>query len=296
MKKKNLGRGLDALLSSSLKIHSEPANHDNYLSVPIDSVITNPNQPRKYFDENSLQMLAKSIKEQGILQPIVVYKISLDKYAIIAGERRLRAATIAQLKKIPITIQSKPSEQDLLLIALVENLQREDLNFIDQSNAFKNISDNFGLTHDDIAKLIGVSRSYISNIIRLSHLVDGVKDLLLNDKISVGHAKSIVSLPDNIQLKIAEEVVTKELNVRSTEEYVNRLLKSTNHQDDSINKNNNKNNLFRDPKIDQSLENLSKQIGLDLKIKANRSGNGGKLLINFNSEEELDNLLRYLNK
>src|SRR6267142_4149380 len=219
MNRKALGRGLGALLSSSdrtIDLQDEP------YEVAVELVDSGPSQPRTHFDEVSLERLADSIRSHGVVQPILVRRRG-ERYELIAGERRWRAAKIAGLSKIPVVVKEIP-DHDLLEIALIENIQREDLNPIEEAQAYRNLIDTVGLTQDALATRLGRDRSYITNYIRLLRLPDDIQQLVTEGKLSTGHARTILGLPHvDLQRRVARRIIERDLSVRSTESLVRSM-------------------------------------------------------------------------
>ena len=243
MAKKGLGKGLGALFEdntqSEVKNSSDSSKEvelsDNKeakdivsskpLSVSISKVSPNQNQPRKDFDETLLNELAESIKQYGIIQPIIVKKIDKDRYEIIAGERRWRAAQICGLKEVPIIIKEF-SDREAMEISIIENIQRSDLNPIEEALGYKALMTEYGLTQEEVAKKVSKNRSTITNSIRLLKLSEKVQKMMIEGLISTGHCKVLLSISDtNIQDEVADEIVVKQMSVRELEKYIKKLLK-----------------------------------------------------------------------
>ncbi len=221
MTKKALGKGLGVFLPDDYGILKD----ERYAEVDIDSVMANPMQPRLKFDAASIDELAQSIKETGILQPILVVPEN-DQYRIIVGERRWRAALKAGLKKIPVLIRSIPKERQLE-VSLIENLHREDLNPLEIAFVYKRMIDELGFTHEDIAERVGKDRSSVTNYLRLLSLPKSIQDYLAENKISMGHARALVSLDNaDLQAEVAQQIVNKDLNVREVERLISRLKRA----------------------------------------------------------------------
>ena len=217
-KKSGLGRGLDALFSNSLL---DP--EDTVKTIPVTSILPNPRQPRTQFDEGELADLAQSIKEHGVIQPLVVNEIGDGKYQLIAGERRLRAAQMAGLNDVP-AITRQANDRELLELALIENVQREDLSPLEAAEAYKNLEETFNLTHEEISKRVGKNRTSVTNTIRLLKLPGEVQKSLLEKKITEGHARVLLALPTaQAQISAMNHIINNGLNVRQTEEYVRSL-------------------------------------------------------------------------
>ena len=224
-KKRALGRGLEELFNNeNLDLQSmenkiyESATNEEIVEIPLEELRPNPYQPRKVFDEEALQDLADSIKEHGVFQPIIIKK-SIKGYEIIAGERRYRASKIAGLTKIPAIIRNFTDEQ-MMEIALLENLQRENLNAIEEAIAYKKMIQNLGITQEELAKKVGKSRSHVTNIIGLLRLPQEVQQLVADSKITMGHARALITLDKERALKIAKRVIDEKLSVRDVENIV----------------------------------------------------------------------------
>ena len=221
-KKSVLGKGLGALIPD--EIHEKEIEEEN--TLPIESIKSNNNQPRKSFDEERIKELAQSIKEFGIIQPIIVKKIyNENKYEIVAGERRWRAAKLAGLEEVPVIIK-EISNREVLEISLIENIQREDLNPIEESKAYQELLKNFNLTQEDLSKKLGKSRVAITNSLRLLNLDDRVQEMLIHEIITEGHGRALLAIKDtDIQFQIAQKIVINKLSVRETEKLVKSLNK-----------------------------------------------------------------------
>ena len=268
--KKGLGRGLSSLLGDSdLRISNN--------KISISSIVPNKNQPRKLFQKEALEELKNSIKERGIIQPLIVRKSENqdDKFELIAGERRWQAAQMAGLHEVPVVIISADNLKSLEL-AIIENVQRKDLNPVEEAESFKNLIDNFNYDQDKVAKFIGKSRSHITNSIRLLSLPQKLIDMLRSEKISQGHAKILIGL-ENATL-IAEKIIKKKLSVRQTENLA-RLLK-----------NGNKKQYSKDPNIRKSEDELTSKIGMSVLLNNNKD-NSGSLIIKYKSIDQLDRLI-----
>ena len=279
-KKSGLGRGLDALFSNSL-IES----NDSVKSVPITSIVPNPKQPRTIFNEEELNDLAASIKEHGIIQPLVVSENPNGEYTLIAGERRLRAAQLAGLTNVPV-ISRNADDLELLELALIENIQREDLSPLEAAEAYKNLEENFNLTHEEISRRVGKNRVSITNTIRLLKLPGEVRKSLLDKKITEGHARALLSLPTaQAQISALNFIIQHGLNVRQTEEYVRSLAgekkPSGQHKADLS------------PEMKEIEEKLRQMIGTKVTIRQSKDGRG-TISIHYYSEEDLESLLRKL--
>ncbi len=287
MKKRGLGRGLEMLLSQK----SAEAVTDNQTIIDksavkelaIDKLIPGQYQPRRFFDESALEALASSIKSQGIIQPIVVRSMKGDsRFEILAGERRWRAAQLAGLERVPV-IFKEMSDQEALAVALIENIQREDLNPVETAIALKRLIEEFSLTHQEVGEVIGRSRSSITNILRLLDLDIEVQRLLSEGGLDMGHARALLSLPEQKQLVIAQQVVEQALTVRETERLVKRLLEESGKEIKRSGKE-------KDADLLSLERNLSEILGVTTEIKARKKGNG-EVVIRYNSLDELDGIL-----
>lgn len=283
VKKRGLGKSLDALLAytstePSNVIDSETTFRDTLCNLPVEQVMRGKYQPRKDMDPQALQELADSIKAQGIIQPLIVRPIG-DQYEIIAGERRWRAAQLAGLTEVPVVIRQIPDEA-AVAIALIENIQREDLNPIEEATALQRLIDEFGMTHQQVAEAVGKSRTTVTNLLRLLALPDDVKSMLTRGQLEMGHARSLVALPQSTQVEVAQAIVARGLTVRETENLVRRL------QAPQVGKSHKP----VDPDITRLQDNLSKQLRMRVAIQCNAKGKG-KLVIHYRNLNELDQLL-----
>ena len=272
--KKGLGRGLSSLIGDSEKI-------DNKKNVSISSLVRNKYQPRKKFDEESLEELTNSIKERGIIQPIIVRPSSEEegKFEIIAGERRCQAAQHAGLHEVPIIVINVDNLKSLEF-AIVENVQRKDLNPIEEAEGYKRLIDEFSYDQDKVSKFIGKSRAHISNCLRLLSLPQEIIELIVEDKLSQGHAKILVGLDNAILL--AKKIISKKLSVRQAENLV-RILKSSS----------NSNYKKKDPNI-LSLENeLASKIGMRVYVN-NKKNNSGTITLEYKGTDQLDRLVEII--
>jgi len=283
-RRSGLGKGLEALIP-------ENENHrveNGVAIIPIDQITLNPRQPRKNLNPGELSELAASIREHGIIQPLTVAKDSTtDLYTLIAGERRLRAAKLAGLTSVPVLFR-QATEQEHLELALIENIQRTDLTPLETAEAYRQLNEEFGLSHELIAQQVGKSRTSITNTLRLLKLHDFVKSALVEGRISEGHARALLALPTTQSQKAALEVIlSKNLNVRQTEELVQELTgKRTSH---SETKQTNHTPEFSE--VEEQLRNL-----LGTKVNLHNGKKGGRLVIYFYSEEELNSIINQILK
>ncbi|OIQ01577.1 MAG: hypothetical protein AUK58_04390 [Candidatus Moranbacteria bacterium CG2_30_41_165] len=260
----------------------EKNNQGRVMEIPLHKIVPNPHQPRLQFDDVKLAELAESIKEHGILQPLVVTKSGADTYEIIAGERRFQASKKAGLKTVPVLVRDA-TEQEKLELAIIENIQRHDLNPIEEAKAFLRLQDEFGLGQEAVAKKMGKSRSVISNTMRLLHLPIEIQRAVSEGKISEGHAKALLSIENpEKQRAVFDLIIKEELTVRETEIKV-RSVAVGSHIRSSI---------VLHPEIISRTEHLTEILGTKVKIAP--SGKGGKIMIEYYSPEDLDGLLRRL--
>ncbi len=287
-KKRSLGKGLDALLSPRGGGESTESNQEEQLrTLPVDVVVRGQYQPRMKMDSDALEGLANSIKSQGVVQPIVVRPLEgADTYEIIAGERRWRATQLAGLHEIPVIIKDV-TDQTAMCLALIENIQREDLNPIDESRALSRLLQEFKMTHDAAAEAVGRSRSSVSNLLRLLDLHVDVQQLLKTGKIEMGHGRAILALDITRQTEVARKVVKQGLSVRATEQLV-KGLKDNRGKPKGNKRNSGPSKL--DPNLRSLQEDISERLGAAVTIKHSKGGKGS-LEINYNSLDELDGIL-----
>ncbi|AUX87708.1 ParB/RepB/Spo0J family partition protein [Acinetobacter tandoii] len=287
LKKRGLakGRGLDALLGSiqkeKLQLEVQALDHGQLKQIDVNLLRRGEYQPRRFIQENDLQELAASIKKHGVMQPIVIRPIADEEYPyeIIAGERRWRAAQLAGLTEIPALVRDL-NDQVAIALALIENIQRQDLNPIDQALALQRFHDEFGLSHQEIADTVGKARTTVSNLLRLLTLAESVKDLMQQGQLDMGHARAILTLKAKEQIKVAELVIAKSLSVRQTEQLVRDLTapKTEKAKTDIA------------PDLQQLTQRLAERFSADVKIDHNKQGKG-KLVIHYHSLDELDGIL-----
>jgi ParB family chromosome partitioning protein len=266
VKKNRLGKGLGALLSEG-----DNSNDENKITnIFIENIEPNPFQPRKEFDQETLEELADSIKNNGVLQPITVRKIKPELYQLVTGERRWRASKLVGINKIPSIIKDY-SDHQMMEIALIENLQREDLNSIEEAHAYKRMMEEFNMNQEEVAQKVGKSRSNIANMLRLLHLVPKVQMFVSRETLSMGHARALVSIKDNEkQIKAAEYVIKNNLTVRDTEKYVSRIKNLTANKEEKEQKSNNDENKL-DKKWIKAQEKLSSFLGTKVKINSKKN-------------------------
>ena len=288
VKRKALGSGLEALLSKKpvqkaveVMPSSDSSIDTQICSIPVEKISRNINQPRKNFSQADLESMAQSIKELGQFTPIIVREISVGEYELVAGERRWRAIQLLQEDKIDAVIMNI-DEKDSAMIALVENIQREQLNSIEESDGFIKLNQIYSMTHEEIAKYTGKSRSHVTNLMRLSALSRYSREMLLSKSIDMGHARSVLSLSHSDQDKLIREAVTKKLSVRALESIVkrgaNRGNKAENQDNDTA----------------QLQGKLSEILGAEVVITHNKTGRG-KITISYKSLNELDGIISKIN-
>ena len=286
-KKNPLGRNLSSMLSKSALQHavdnvgSESTGRDTLKNMPLDLITPGPFQPRSIFDVDRLEELAESIRHQGVIQPVVVRERGKGQYELIAGERRWRAAQIAGIEKIPAIIRDVPDEIAIAM-ALVENIQRENLNPIEEATALRRLVDEFQMTHQEAGDAVGRSRSAVSNLLRLLELSGEVRELVDARHLEMGHARALLSLDESMQAQAAKEVVKKSLSVRETEQLVRRLKTPPVTRTHEL-----------DPDIQHLQDKLAEKLCARVKLTHNARGKG-KLVIAYNSADELDGILEHL--
>ena len=281
-KKPALGRNLSAMLSpSTLDEVRHPAGGE-LRELPLDVIRPGRFQPRSVFDEEKLAELADSIRAQGVVQPVVVRPVGNDAYELIAGERRWRAAQIAGAEHIPAVVREVPDDVSVAM-ALIENIQREDLNPLEEATALRRLIDDFNMTHQEAADAVGRSRAAVSNLLRLLELMQEVKDMIDLRRIEMGHARALLSLDDELQVQAAREVVRKRLSVRETENLVRRLQQSKKQ----------KGQRRIDPDVQRLQNRMSEELGARVRIQHQASGKG-RLVISYNSADEFDGILERL--
>jgi ParB family chromosome partitioning protein len=276
---KGLGKGLGALLNTNL------VNEEDYVSeIPLSQIRPNPYQPRKEFAPEAIEELAQSIQEHGIVQPLIVRK-SIKGYDLVAGERRLRAAQKLGLDKVPVVVKNY-TDQQLMEIALIENLQRENLNALEEAEAYQKLMNQCSYTQEEVAKKVGKSRSHVANLLRLLQLPETIRKMVSAGSISMGHARALLSVPnETVQIKMARDAVKKEASVRELEEWVKRIHVS---RETSKKK--------AGPKKEKTIvlaeERLRSRLGTSVQIK--KGARKGKIEIEFYSQEDLQRLLELL--
>jgi ParB family chromosome partitioning protein len=281
LSKKRLGKGLSALINND-----ENVDQSRVEEIFIDQIEANPFQPRSNFDQNALEELADSIREKGVIQPITVRKIKAESYQIVAGERRWRASQLVGLKKIPAVIRNF-NDQEMLEIALIENIQREDLDPVEEATAYKEMLNNFEITQAELAKQVGKSRSNVSNMIRLLKLADKVKNHLQRGTITIGHARALLALEkEETQVAACENIIIQDLTVRETEKYVEKL-KNPFKEKKEKKKKEELGQIWQ-----QAASELEKKLKTKVKIKKRKKNN--LLTIELDSVDKLNELLEKL--
>lgn len=288
VKKRGLGRGLDALLggnaaASIVSDQTTTASQGELQQLPLDIIQRGKYQPRRDIDPQSLEELAKSIKTQGVMQPIVVRPVSKGRYEIIAGERRWRASQQAGLDKIPALVRDIPDETAIAL-ALIENIQREDLNPIEEAVALQRLQQEFELTQQQVADAVGKSRTAVTNLLRLISLPEDIKVMLTRGDLEMGHARALLGLPSDRQAEAARYIVARGLSVRQAEALVRQWLNEA------------VGNVVKtqpDPDITRLEQKLAERLGSPVVIKHNKKGKG-ELIIRYNSVDELQGVLKHI--
>ena len=273
--KKKLGMGLGALLSANTK------NTKNINKIDISKISPNKQQPRKSFEEKEIKELSNSIKNQGLIQPIVVREIENNEYEIIAGERRWRACQLAGLHSVECVVMSI-SEESVYELALVENIQRQNLNVVEEAKAYKNLIRINNLKNEDLAKKLGKSSSHISNLIRILELDDEIHQMIIDGKISMGHARALIGVPNAVER--AKEIFEKKLSVRDVEKSTSKYKQTRKKQTE------------KDPNIADLEKELSDKIGLKTEIQFNDNGSSGSLKLYYSDLSQLDEIMKRLKK
>jgi len=286
-KKNPLGRNLSSMLSKATlqhaveKTQAESSGRDSLRELPLDVISPGPYQPRSIFDADRLEELAESIRHQGIIQPVVVRASGDKRYELIAGERRWRAAQLAGIETIPAIVRDVPDEIAIAM-ALVENIQRENLNPIEEATALRRLVDEFQMTHQEAGDAVGRSRSAVSNLLRLLELSADVRELVDARHLEMGHARALLTLEPSLQAQAAREVVRKELSVRQTEELVRRLKNPPVRKPVRL-----------DPDVQHLQDRLSEKLCAKVKLQYNARGKG-KMVIAYNSADELEGILEQM--
>lgn len=287
VKKRGLGRGLDALLSgptaSALEAQAVRLNEKELQYLPLDIIQRGKYQPRRDMDPQALEELAQSIRAQGVMQPIVVRPIGEGRYEIIAGERRWRASQQAGQERIPAMVREVPDETAIAM-ALIENIQREDLNPLEEAMALQRLQQEFQLTQQQVAEAVGKSRATVTNLLRLITLPEGIKTMLAHGDLEMGHARALLGLPEEKQLEGARHVVARGLTVRQTEALVRQWLSTTERPEAAP---------VADPDILRLEQRLAERLGSPVQIRHGQKGKG-QLVIRYSSLDELQGVLAHI--
>ena len=288
MAKKGLGKGLGALLSTESVVETTTAQEKDVKKIKITQIEPNKGQPRREFDEEKIAALADSIAEYGVLQPIVVKLNQNGFYTIVAGERRWRAARMAKLKEIPAVVKEfdEKSEKE---VALIENLQRENLNAIEEAAGMKELMEIYGLTQEEVAKKVGKSRSAVANSVRLLHLPAPIKQAIQDEKISMGHARALLGLTDeNKMVTVLNKIISEDFSVRQTEQYIKSL--QTVKKEKKVSK--------EEEEVNRYIKVLEEKLSSDLgtKIKIINKKNKGKIEIPYSSSDDFERIIRLIQK
>jgi len=275
MTKQSLGRGLSALIPESAKRQTA----DRVINISVNDITPNPYQPRIKMDNESLEELAASIKEKGVVQPILVRSMGTDKYELIAGERRFRACKIVGLPEVPAIVK-EVNDAEAMAIAITENIQREDLNAIELARAYSSLMSEFNLTQEQLAQSVGKSRPAVANMMRLLQLPQEIQENILSGKVSMGHARALLSLEQqNLQIEVCKKIIELDLSVRQTEKLVQKLLRQPKQQKLAI----------RSAEI-EAVENKLRTM-LATQVKLSQTGKKGKIEIEYYSVDDLDRIM-----
>ncbi len=277
-KENKLGMGLGALLSTK---NNNSESNTGIQKINISQIIPNPSQPRKKFKDEDLKELSSSIKNQGLIQPIIVKPTNDNQYQIIAGERRWRASQLIGAHEIDCVVKDL-DDTNVLEAALIENIQREDLNVIEEASAYKGLIDIKKINNETLAKLIGKSSSHVSNILRLLELDERIQQMVINGSLSMGHARALIGVPDAVNK--ANEIVAKKLSVRQVEKITSEFKKNKSKK------------ILKDPNIIDLEKELSDKIGLKTSIQFNENGSSGSLTLYYSDLNQLDDLMKRLKK
>jgi ParB family chromosome partitioning protein len=275
MTKQSLGRGLSALIPESAKRQTA----DRVINISVNDITPNPYQPRIKMDNESLEELAASIKEKGVVQPILVRSMGTDKYELIAGERRFRACKMVGLPEVPAIVK-EVNDAEAMAIAITENIQREDLNAIELARAYSSLMSEFNLTQEQLAQSVGKSRPAVANMMRLLQLPQEIQENILSGKVSMGHARALLSLEQqNLQIEVCKKIIELDLSVRQTEKLVQKLLRQPKQQKLAI----------RSAEI-EAVENKLRTM-LATQVKLSQTGKKGKIEIEYYSVDDLDRIM-----
>lgn len=285
-KKRGLGRGLDALLGGVEAASEAPAKGTPTSTLPVDLIGRGRYQPRRNFDEDKLRELADSIAAQGVVQPVVVRPVEDGRYELIAGERRWRASQLAGLAEIPAVVR-EVDDQTAMAMGLIENIQRDDLNPLEEAQALHRLTDEFALTHQEVADTVGRSRASVTNLLRLLELNPDVKALIDQRRLEMGHARALLALKGGAQSEAAAKVAAKGLSVRETEALVRKLASASDEPPAKPVA------VAEDPDVKRLLSDLTDKLGARVQLKQGKGGKG-QLVIVYNSLDELDGILAHI--
>lgn len=285
MTRRVLGRGLSALLSDSPATPSE-----EMIEVDIDFIEPNSLQPRTNFDEERLENLAQSIRSNGIIQPLVIRRQDGGRYQLIAGERRWRAAQRAGLQRVPAIVRDIP-EDKILELALIENIQRQELNAIEEAQAYKRLIETLGLTQEVVAQRVGRDRTFITNYLRLLRLPEDIQRLVEQEKLSMGHARALLGVDDpDVQRRVARNIVEQGMSVRDTERAIKRIINGANPAEAAVRTAAPR----QDANVKAAESKLRRRFGTQVRISVSQSGEGGKIEIEYYSQKDLQRLYELL--
>ena len=287
MKKKGLGRGLEVLLGESIDLSGQDPKLSS-TELQLTQLQRGKYQPRMQMRESELEELAQSIRTQGVMQPLLVRSIGQNKYEIIAGERRFRAAAMAGLNTVPVLIKNV-DDQTAAAMALIENMQREDLNPLEEADGLARLIADFGFTHEQAAQVVGKSRSAVTNLLRLTQLSKSVQALLMSGEIDMGHARALLPIPAAMQIGLAQRVAAQGLSVRETEKLASGIL-NTSKKNNTNDANKTRENKKPDPDLKRIETQMSDAIGLAVEIKSRTKG--GEIKIKFSHADELNSLFK----
>lgn len=279
-----LGKGLDVLMATKPLGHARSTDWD-IATLDVGFISAGRYQPRQHFDQTALHELAESIKSQGLVQPIVVRMLAENHYELIAGERRWRAAKIAGLSHVPAVIRELEDQQALSL-ALIENIQRKDLNPLEEAHALARLLTEFDLTHQDVAEAVGRSRSAVTNLLRLLKLPELLQDWLQDGLISMGHVRALLTLEDSAQVQLAQQAIDEGWSVRQIEQAIQQFQQAQNRPKTQVNKSSQK----ADPNVQYLERKLAEQLGAKVSIKHHQSGRG-KMEVNYSTLDELQQII-----
>ncbi len=280
---KGLGKRLQALGLTEQHVDDVKAKPQGAVEIPVAAIVPNPHQPRQHFDPEALEALANSIKEYGIVQPLVVQQRGKGKYELVAGERRLRAAQLCHLSKVPAIIKAY-EPQVATEIALIENLQRADLNAIEEGQAYASLIEEFGLTQEEAAKKVGKSRSHVANMMRLLQLPEAIQQAVWDGQLTMGQARPLLQLPADLQAAAAEKIISQGLSARQAEQLVKSLLAQKPQQPKEA----------LDAYLESVQDRMKMHLGTSVAIRLGRNKKKGKIEISFTSEAEFERLLALL--